>query len=205
MTTVNPFAADPDRSGAWDQGYEAGFAEPETDHLPPLEAELLEVFEAGERTGRDDRRGEAATQGSLPSSPSAEFSRFEAAPDGTLIPIPDEGPPGNKIRDDAQITISPRNALGYYYVAIINMPAEAGDGVSHLVTELMTEAAIAELEHILARAAMAGAKGLVKFGGLFVSVAISVFTSSPIAKESRFRAYLPDLTPVYYVIVDPQH
>ncbi|MDQ6663381.1 MAG: hypothetical protein M3Z23_03200, partial [Acidobacteriota bacterium] len=69
--------------------------------------------------------------------------------------------------------------------------------------ELLTEAAIARLEHMLARAVIGGAIGVVKFGGLFLSVAISVLTSSPVLKESLFRAYLPDQTPVSYVVLDP--
>ncbi len=58
---------------------------------------------------------------------------------------------------------------------------------------------------MLAHAAAAGAKGLIRFGGLFVSVAISVFTSSPILKETYFRGYLPDGTPIRYVVLMPQH
>jgi hypothetical protein len=204
MTAVNPFLNDPDRGSAWEDGYEAGFAEPEVDHLPPLEAELLEIFSQGEKSGRDDRRMEPASQTSLPSAPSGDFSRFEAAPDGTLIPVPDEGPQGNPIRGDAEVTVNAKTSSGYYAV-IFNGPPESRGEFEHVLTEITTEAAITQLEHMLAHAAGEGAKTIIKFGGLFVSVVISVFTPSPILKESRFRGYLPDQTPIAYVVLDPQH
>jgi hypothetical protein len=56
MAAQNPYESDPDRGGAWEQGYEAGFAEPEVDHSPPVAPELVDVFAEGELAGRDDRR-----------------------------------------------------------------------------------------------------------------------------------------------------
>ena len=57
---------------------------------------------------------------------------------------------------------------------------------------------------MLAEAAESGARGTIKFGGLLVSVLISFFTTSPILKETRFRAFLPDGRPVSYVVLTPQ-
>ena len=128
--------------------------------------------------------------------------RFESAPDGTLIPIPSEFPPALAIREDAQITVN--NPTGGFYVVIFNGPSDASDEIAKLITEVTTEAAITRLEHLLASAAATGAKGLIKFGGLFVSVAISVFTPSPILRETYFRGYLPDGTPIRYVVLTPQ-
>jgi hypothetical protein len=93
MAIVNPFVNDPDQGAAFEQGYEAGFAEPEEDHSPPLAPELVDAFSQGEGSGRDDRRAEQETQTSVPTEASPDFSRFESAPDGTLIPIPSEFPP----------------------------------------------------------------------------------------------------------------
>lgn len=49
MAVVNPFADDPERGGVWEQGYVAGFAEPEAEHVPPLEPELLDAFPRASR------------------------------------------------------------------------------------------------------------------------------------------------------------
>src|SRR5262249_7784615 len=51
-----PFTNDPLKAETWELGYLAGFAEPETDHTLPLSEELLEVYQRGEQSGRDDRR-----------------------------------------------------------------------------------------------------------------------------------------------------
>src|ERR1700722_11211153 len=103
MAFVNPFSDDPDRGSVFESGYEAGFSEPEVDHAPPLAPELLDAFAQGEQQGRDDRRQEPLIGPPLPAAPSEDFSRFESAPDGTLIPVPDECPQGNVIRSDAQV------------------------------------------------------------------------------------------------------
>ena len=204
MTLVNPYAGDPDREPVWEQGYEAGFAEPEVDHTPPLEAEQLDVFAEGEKTGRDDRRAEPSTQDPFPAAATPDFSRFEAAPDGVLIPVPDEAPQGNPIHDDATVTVNPLTATGYY-VVIYNGPPERQSEFGEHLAELLQETAISQLEHMLAhQVASSAAKAAIKFGGLFVSVAISVFTPSPVLKESRFRGYLDDGTAVAYVVLDPQ-
>ena len=205
MAVVNPFADDVDRGPAWESGYEAGFSEPELDHTAPFAPELIEVFLQGEQTGRDDRRSEPASQDPLPAHPDDMFSHFESAPDGTLIPVPDEAPGGNRIRDDATVTVNPRTSAGYYVTIFNASPESAGGEFSHILTKLLTEAAIARLEHMLAEAAVRSATTAIKFGGLFVSVAISVLTPSPILRESRFRGYLPDETPISYVVLDPVH
>jgi hypothetical protein len=203
MTIVNPFADEPARARAFEQGYLAGYAQPDQEHFPPLEAELLDIFGQGEQAGRNDRGTEFSTQDPLPTEETPDFSRFESAPDGRLIPVPDQYPPGTAIRDDAQITVSVSGSG--FYVAIFNGPPEAAGELSHLIGEVLTEAAITRLEHMLAESAAAGAKGLIKFGGLFVSVAISVLTPSPILQETRFRGYLPDQTAIAYVVLTPQH
>lgn len=203
MTFVNPFSDDPERAPVFESGYEAGFSEPEVDHAPPLAPELVDAFTQGEQQGRDDRRQEPSDGPPLPPAPTEDFSRFESAPDGTLIPVPDECPQGNAIRSDAQVTVNSKTSAGFY-VTIFNGPPESSAAFGDALKELLTEAAIAQLEHMMARAVIDGAKGFVKFGGLFVSVAISVLTPSPVLKESRFRAYLPDQTPISYVVLDPQ-
>src|SRR6266536_1122015 len=206
MAVGSPVANDPERAAPWEQGYIAGYAEPETDHLPPLEPELLEVFGLGEQTGRDDRRNEPASQDPLPSSASSDFSRFEAAPDGTLIPIPDEAPEGNRIRDDAQIRVNPRNAAAWYYVVIYNGSTESKEllaDATELLAELQVETVIVGFEHLIAHAVVAGLQGVVKFGGLIVGVAISLLNPSPILRETRFRGHLEDGTPIGYVVLTP--
>ncbi len=56
MAAQNPFAADQVLGDAWEQGYLAGYSEPETDHLRPFSPELLDAYQQGELAGRDDRR-----------------------------------------------------------------------------------------------------------------------------------------------------
>jgi hypothetical protein len=56
MADENPFANDAVLGDVWEQGYLAGFAQPEEDHLPPLAPEVLDVYQQGEQAGRDDRR-----------------------------------------------------------------------------------------------------------------------------------------------------
>jgi hypothetical protein len=203
MALVNPFPDDPERGAAFEQGYEAGFAEPEEDHAPPLIPELLEVFAQGELSGRDDRRAEPGSQDPVPAEESPEFARFESALDGTLIPIPSEFPPNIAIREDAQITVN--QPTGGFYVVIFNGPAEQDDEMAKLVGEVTKEVAITRLEHMLAHAAARGATGLIRFGGFLVSVAISVFTPSPILNETYFRGYLPDGTSIRYAVLTPQN
>ena len=91
---------------------------------------------------------------------------YESAPDGLLIPIPSEAPEGNPIRDDAQITVGPRQNSGYY-VAIYNGPPDPEGHNGELLAELLTEASITQLEHMLAEAAVqAAAKWVIRFAGL---------------------------------------
>lgn len=56
MATRNPFVNNPVTAEVWELGYVAGFAEPETDHFFPFSEELLDAYQRGEQTGRDDRR-----------------------------------------------------------------------------------------------------------------------------------------------------
>lgn len=52
----NPYRNDNAKGEAWELGYLAGYAEPETDHLMPYSEQLLEVYQEGEQAGRDARR-----------------------------------------------------------------------------------------------------------------------------------------------------
>ena len=56
MATRNPFVSNAPFAEAWELGYVAGFAEPETDHFLPFSEELADAYHRGEQTGRDDRR-----------------------------------------------------------------------------------------------------------------------------------------------------
>jgi hypothetical protein len=203
MTIVNPFPNDPERGGAFEQGYLAGYAEPDSDHFPPLEGELLDIFHQGEAAGRDDRSQEPSDEEPLPAEPNADFTHFESAPDGTLIPIPDAYPPDISIRDDAQITVSNRG--NGFYVVIYNGPSDTAHNPGEIILEFLSEVAQTKLEHMLAEAAATGARGLIKFGGFGIGLLISIFTSSPILKETGFRGFLPDGRPVAYVVLTPQN
>lgn len=56
MALNNPFSGDEVLGDAWEQGYLAGYAEPETDHFRPFSQDVLDAYLAGEQVGRDDRR-----------------------------------------------------------------------------------------------------------------------------------------------------
>jgi hypothetical protein len=202
MTVTNPFASDPERAAPFEQGYIAGYAEPDNEQFPPLEGEMLDIFKQGEQAGRGDRQREALEAQPLPTGESSDFSRFESAPDGSLVPIPDTYPPGTEMRSDAAISISVSGSG--FYVAIFNGPSESSGEFAEAIGELSKEAAITRLEHLLAEAAFSGAKGVLKFGGIVVGVLISVFTPSPILLETRFRGFMEDGRPVAYVVLTPQ-
>jgi hypothetical protein len=203
VAVVNPFAGDPERALPWEQGYLAGYAEPDDEHLPPLEGEALEIFSQGEQTGRDDRATEPSTKNALPVPGTRAVRRFEAAPDGTLIPIPEEVPQGNRIREDAQVTASVQGGGAFYYVVIYNEePSTLDPDTEHLIELLFEEPALNRLEHLLAEAVLKNAAKVVKFGvGLGITVAVALFTPSPILSERRFRGYTEELTPVDYVVL----
>src|SRR6476659_334241 len=86
----------------------------------------------------------------LPNPASDTTTRFEAAPDpdGTLIPIPSEAPPGKPIRDDNTITVTPRQANGYY-VAIYNGPPDPPSKIGDVINDIFTEAAMTAIEEAL--------------------------------------------------------
>lgn len=152
----------------------------------------------------DDQPVDLGELDAVPTAGTTDYDRYEAAPEGVLIPIPSEAPAGNVIRDDAQITVSPLQASGYY-VAIYNGPADSGANVSELVGELLTEAGIAGLEQLVIKAtAGAVSTALIKFASLGLSVIISVFTPSPILRESVVRSKMEDGTAITYAVLDPQ-
>lgn len=204
MAIVNPFAGDPERGPAWEQGYLAGYAEPDDEHFPPLEGELLDVFFSGETEGRTDRSNEASSQDAVPSARTSKGPRFETAPDGVLIPIPDELPEGNPVRADARVDVSLQGGGTFYYVVIFN----GGNDVlkpDKLLADLVSEAAIKKFEKLLAETVFRHSPKIVSFAaGLSISVAVSIFTSSPILTERRFRAYDENLMPIEYVLLQPR-
>jgi hypothetical protein len=55
MATSNPFANDPDKGQAFEQGYFAGFANPDISDFLPLSPDLLAVYQSGVQSGREDR------------------------------------------------------------------------------------------------------------------------------------------------------
>ena len=56
MATTNPHLSDPTKGEAWELGYLAGWQDPEQDHVLPLAPDLLNVYQAGDVAGRNDRR-----------------------------------------------------------------------------------------------------------------------------------------------------
>lgn len=56
MTTLNPHSSDPPRRDIWQLGYLAGWQDPEQNHFMPFSPDLLDVYQAGEQAGRNDRR-----------------------------------------------------------------------------------------------------------------------------------------------------
>jgi hypothetical protein len=139
--------------------------------------------------------------------PGDNVTRFEAAPDGTLIPIPDELPQGHQVRSDALVTINPRGNQPFYYVVIYNGPTDTvallEKGKFH-IEEVTVEMVVAKFEHIMAEAVFRQSPKAVKFAGLIISVIVSALTASPILAETRFRGYTEDSTPIEYVMLEPQ-
>lgn len=201
MPFVNPFAEDPDRAPVFEQGYRAAYADPDGDHFAPVAPELVDAFDAGVTAGRDDRRSEPSTQDAVPDAPTESFTRFESAPNGLLIPIPDAFN-GAPVRADAQIRVAPTGRG--FTVAIFNGPPESEFDVGALLLDLLSEVAQARLEGLLAEAAVASARAAIKYGSFAVGVLISILTPSPILAETRFRGYLPDGTEIAYVVLTPQ-
>lgn len=65
MARQNPYRNDDMKGEAWELGYLAGYAEPETDHVMPYGEELLAIYQEGEQGGRDDRRRLPPDQGGI--------------------------------------------------------------------------------------------------------------------------------------------
>ncbi|WP_333757125.1 hypothetical protein [Streptomyces sp. IBSBF 3352] len=141
----------------------------------------------------------------LPNPASNETTRFETAPDpdGSLIPIPSQAPQGKPIRDDARITVSPRQERGYY-VQIYNgppdPPREVEDAISALLTDLLTETGQTAIEDAL----LVGAPVLLEFVTSVAGVLASVLTTSPLLSEQFFKGVMDDGTAVTYVVLTPQ-
>jgi hypothetical protein len=139
----------------------------------------------------------------LPNPASDDTTRFEAAPDGNLIPIPAEAPEGKPIRDDAQITVSPLQASGYY-VEIYNGPPNPPSEIGAVVADFLREATMEAIE----RAFVTGAETFaLKFleKSLFVAgVLADVFTTSPLLDEQFFRGTMDDGTQVTYAVLTPK-
>ncbi|MFJ4060863.1 Rieske (2Fe-2S) protein [Streptomyces albogriseolus] len=140
----------------------------------------------------------------LPNPASNDTTRFETAPDpdGTLIPIPSQAPQGKPIRDDARITVSPRQERGYY-VQIYNgppdPPSEVEEAISAFLTDLLTETGQAAIEDAL----LVGAPVLLDFVTSAAGVLASVLTTSPLLNEQFFKGVMDDGTAVTYVVLTP--
>jgi hypothetical protein len=141
-------------------------------------------------------------QQSLPNPASDQTTRFEAAPDpdGTLIPIPSEAPQGSPIRDDARITVSPRQKNGYY-VEIYNGPPDPPSEVNDLIEEVLTESGM----HAIEDALLVGAPALLEFAIGAAGVLASVFTTSPLLLENFYRGTMDDGTQVTYAVLTPRN
>ncbi|WP_261719856.1 hypothetical protein [Streptomyces sp. FZ201] len=137
----------------------------------------------------------------LPNPASDNTTRFEAAPenDGTLIPIPSEAPQGKAIRDDAQITVSARQGNGYY-VTIYNGPPDRPSEVDDVISELLTEAGMKEIEDALGFGA---APAILRYVSSAAGVLASVLTTSPLLNEQLFRGAMDDGTAVTYMVLTP--
>jgi hypothetical protein len=55
MLITNPFASNDPEGSIWEEGFLAGFAQPDQDQLRPFSPNLLEVFQEGVQAGRDSR------------------------------------------------------------------------------------------------------------------------------------------------------
>jgi hypothetical protein len=141
-------------------------------------------------------------QQTLPNPASNNTTRFEAAPDpdGTLIPIPSEAPQGSPIRDDARITVSPRQQNGYY-VEIYNGPPDPPPEVSDLIEDVLSDAGKEAIEHTL----LAGAPALLEFAVSTAGVLASVLTTSPLLAENFYRGTMDDGTQVTYAVLTPKN
>ncbi|MER7949446.1 hypothetical protein ABTY59_18840 [Streptomyces sp. NPDC096079] len=136
----------------------------------------------------------------LPNPASDSTTRFEAAPDpdGTLVPIPSEAPQGRPVRDDARITVSPRQERGYY-VQIFNGPPDAPGEFDDFLTDVLSEAGQKAIEDALFQ----GAPAVLEFLAAAAGVLASVLTTSPLLNEQFFRGTMDDGTPVTYVVLTP--
>ncbi|MEV1069717.1 hypothetical protein [Streptomyces sp. NPDC050263] len=140
--------------------------------------------------------------GTLPNPASDDTTRFEAAPDpdGTLIPIPSEAPQGKAIRDDARITVSARQANGYY-VSIYNGPPDPPSEVEDFIGDVLSEVGMKEIEDAL----FVGAPAVLSFLTSVAGVLASVLTTSPLLNEQLFRGAMADDTNVTYVVLTPKN
>ena len=140
-------------------------------------------------------------QDTLPDSATDTTDRYEAAPDpdGTLIPVPQEAPAGNPIRDDAKVTVSAKQNNGYY-VAIYNGPPDNSQNLDDFLADLLTESSLATLEQLFA-GTVGGA--VIKFVAGPVGVLISLLSSTPTLNEQYIRSKLDDGTQVTYAVLSP--
>ncbi|MFD4715224.1 hypothetical protein ACFWN5_36930 [Streptomyces sp. NPDC058430] len=136
----------------------------------------------------------------LPNPASDNTTRFESAPDGTLIPVPSEAPQGKPVRDDAQITVSARQERGYY-VAIYNGTPDSPSEVNGFIDELFTEVGMKEIEDALIH----GAPEIVGFLAAAAGLLASVLTTSPLLNEQFFRGTMEDGTQVTYAVLTPKN
>ena len=55
MTIKNPYPDDPEKAKVWEEGYVAGFTQPDNEGFPPYSNELLDIYQKGNQAGRNDR------------------------------------------------------------------------------------------------------------------------------------------------------
>ena len=126
-------------------------------------------------------------------------TRFEAAPDGELIPIPTGTIGSIALREDAQVQVHPKSANGYYVV--INNCDPSNPEAGHLFMEFMQEGSIATLEQLAAKAFSSVPHLAFRAAGLAASILASLFTTSRITQEVFIRGKLEDGTQITYCIL----
>lgn len=139
----------------------------------------------------------------LPNPANAATTRFESAPDGTLMPIPAEAPQGKPIRDDAAITVSPLQANGYY-VEIYNGPPNPPSEIGDVLSDVLSEAAMEAIERALVTGAESVALTFLEKTLSVAGILADVLTTSPLLSEQYFRGVMEDGTAVTYVVLTPK-
>ncbi|MDA2394493.1 hypothetical protein PDN30_15970 [Bacillus cereus] len=85
MANMNPYSSDKDKGEAWEQGYLAGFTEPDKphDYYLVVSPEILQAYQEGVKSGHDDRYSLSTNSG----GPGAQSELAEVARDIGLTVI----------------------------------------------------------------------------------------------------------------------